>query len=148
MPESLLMPGVAAWVQLSKDETPWVLQQLQASPLDIRDLTVATAALTDLAVAVHLIAEGQPGSESRETALEAELRMIRSWFTEGMIAEIKAYKVANTIMETDLVALRAQAVASAAEMEAAASEVAARTTELALRVLQSPKLKADAERFR
>ena len=124
MPESLLMPGVAAWVQLSKDETPWVLQQLQASPLDIRDLTVATAALTDLAVAVHLIAEGQPGSESRETALEAELRMIRSWFTEGMIAEIKAYKVANTIMETDLVALRAQAVASAAEMEAAASEVA------------------------
>ena len=111
-------------MQLSKDETPWVLQQLQASPLDIRDLTVATAALTDLAVAVHLIAEGQPGSASRETALEAELRMIRSWFTEGMIAEIKAYKVANTIMETDLVALRAQAVASAAEMEAAASEVA------------------------
>ena len=59
-----------------------------AWPLDIRDLTVATAALTDLAVAVHLIAERQPGSASRETALEAELRMIRSWFTEGMIAEI------------------------------------------------------------
>ena len=73
--------------------------------------------------------------------------MIRSWFTEGMIAEIKAYKEANTIMESDLVALRAQAVASAAETEAAASEVAARTTELALRVLQSPKLKADAERL-
>ena len=34
------------------------------------------------------------------------------------------------------------------ETEAAAPEVAARTTELALRVLQSPKLKADAERFR
>ena len=161
MPESLLMPGVAAWVQLSKDETQWVLQQLQglgekkkiaqriwAWPLHIRDLTVATAALTDVAVAVHRIAEGQPGSASREVALEAELRMIRSWFTEGMIAEIKAYKEANTIMESDLVALRAQAVASAAEMEAAASEVAARTTELALRVLQSPKLKADAERFR
>ena len=113
-----------------------------------QNLTVVTAALTDLAVAPHLIAKGQPGSASREAALEAELRMIRSWFTEGMIAEIKAYKEANTIMETDLVALRAQAVASAAEMEAAASEVAARTTELALRDLQSPKLKADAERFR
>ena len=73
--------------------------------------------------------------------------MIRSWFTESMIVEIKAYKVANTMMETDIVALRAQAVASAAETEAAATEVAARTTELALRVLQSPKLKADAERF-
>ena len=92
------MPGVPAWVQLSKDETQWVLQQLQglgekkkiapriwAWPLDIRDLTVATAALTDLAVAVHLIAEGQPGSASREAALEAELRMLRSWFTEGTL---------------------------------------------------------------
>ena len=29
VPESLLMPGVPAWVQLSKDETQWVLQQLQ-----------------------------------------------------------------------------------------------------------------------
>ena len=33
------------------------------------------------------------------------------------------------------------------ETEAAAPEVAARTTELALRVLESPKLKADAERL-
>ena len=65
-----------------------------------------------------------------------------------MIAEIKAYREANTIMQSDNLALRAQAVAWAAETEPAASEVAARTTELALRVLQSPKLKADAERLR
>ena len=77
-PEPLLMPGVAAWVQLSKDETQWVLQQLQglgekkkiaqiiwAWPLDIRDLTVATAALTDVAVAVHPIAERHPKHPAR-----------------------------------------------------------------------------------
>ena len=58
--------GAAAWVQLSGDETQWVLQQLQglgekkkiaqriwAWPLDIPDQTVATSALTDLAVAVR-----------------------------------------------------------------------------------------------
>ena len=64
VPESLLMPGVPAWVQLSKDETQWVLQQLQgleenkkiapiigAWALDSPDMTVATAALTDVVVA-------------------------------------------------------------------------------------------------
>ena len=62
-------------VQLSGDETQWVLQQLQglgekkkiaqriwAWPLDIPGQTVATSALTDLAVAVHLIAEAKPSS--------------------------------------------------------------------------------------
>ena len=78
MPESLLMPGVAAWVQLSKDETQWVLQQLQglgekkkiaqriwAWPLDIPDLTVATAALTDIAVAVHHVYPTHVGCSAR-----------------------------------------------------------------------------------
>ena len=62
-------------MQLSGDETQWVLQQLQglgekkkiaqiiwAWPLDIPDQTVATSALTDLAVAVHLIPEAKASS--------------------------------------------------------------------------------------
>ena len=65
-------------VQLSGDETQWVLQQLQglgekkkiaqriwAWPLDIPDLTVATAALTDIAVAVHHVYPTHVGCSAR-----------------------------------------------------------------------------------
>jgi hypothetical protein len=65
-------------VQLSGDETQWVLQQLQglgekkkiaqriwAWPLDIPDLTVATAALTDTAVAVHPVYPTHVGCSAR-----------------------------------------------------------------------------------
>ena len=123
-------------VQLSGDETQWVLQQLQglgekkkiaqriwAWPLDIPDQTVATSALTDLAVAVR------PDASRNSSRIAA-------W----------------TPLQADLVV---QAVLGAAVLtEALGNEVVARSDEahatrcLALGDLQTAKLKADAEHRR